>query len=60
MVEEPGEDDGEPAIVWVLSGRPGLGAGGRAEGLALRCLDEVGRPSRLVKGKLQVRPRARG
>jgi hypothetical protein len=58
MVEEPGEDDGEPTIVWVLSGRAGLAAGGRAEGLALRCLDQVGRPSRQVKGKLQVRRRA--
>jgi hypothetical protein len=54
MVEEPGED-GEPTIVWVLAGRPGLEAGGRAEGLALRCLDEVGRASRAIKGKLQVR-----
>jgi hypothetical protein len=54
MVEEPSEEDGEPSIVWVLHGRPGLEAGGRAQGLALRCLDEVGRPSRPIKGRLQV------
>lgn len=55
MVEEAGEEDGEPIVVWVLAGRPGLCAGGRAQGLAIRCLDEVGRPSRPIKGKLQVR-----
>ncbi|KAI8466921.1 MAG: hypothetical protein J3K34DRAFT_524164 [Monoraphidium minutum] len=55
MVEEAGEgDDGEPSIVWVLAGRPGLEAGGTAQGLALRCLDEAGRPSRPIKGRLQV------
>lgn len=53
MVEEAGED-GESAIVWVLSGRPGLEAGSSAQGLALRCLDEIGRPSRPIKGRMQV------
>ncbi|GBF97420.1 hypothetical protein Rsub_09586 [Raphidocelis subcapitata] len=54
MLEEPGGDDGEATLVWVLAGRPGLAAGGVVEGLALRCLDEVGRPAVAVKGKLQV------
>lgn len=59
MLEEPGEEDGEPSLVWLLSGRDGLAAGGRAEGLALRCIDEVGRPSQPIKGRLQVRRRRR-
>ena len=60
-VEEPSEGDGEPTLVWVLSGRPGLAAGGKMQGLALRCLDEVGRPSRPIRGRLQVwRHGARG
>lgn len=60
MLEEPGEEDGEPSLVWLLSGRDGLSAGGRAEGLALRCIDEVGRPSQPIKGRLQVRGRGGG
>lgn len=45
--------DGEDVLVWQLQG---LTAGERVKGLAVRCVDEVGRPATSgVKGKVQVR-----
>lgn len=45
--------DGEDVLVWQLQG---VTAGERLKGLAVRCVDEVGRPATAgVKGKVQVR-----
>jgi hypothetical protein len=45
--------DGEDVLVWQLLG---MTAGDRVKGLAVRCVDEVGRPATAgVKGKVQVR-----
>jgi hypothetical protein len=45
--------DGEQLLVWQLTG---VEAGSRIKGLAVRCVDEVGRPAAVgVKGKVQVR-----
>jgi hypothetical protein len=50
--------DGEDVLVWQLQG---LTAGERVKGLAVRCVDEVGRPATAgVKGKVQVRCRIPG
>lgn len=44
--------DGEDILVWQLQG---VTAGSRVKGLAVRCVDEVGRPATAgVKGKVQV------
>lgn len=44
--------DGEDILVWQLLG---VQAGERVKGLAVRCVDEVGRPATAgVKGKVQV------
>lgn len=44
--------DGEDVLVWQLQG---MTAGERVKGLAVRCVDEVGRPATAgVKGKVQV------
>lgn len=44
--------DGEDILVWQLNG---ITAGERVKGLAVRCVDEVGRPATAgVKGKVQV------
>jgi hypothetical protein len=46
--------DGEDILVWQLLG---VTAGSRVKGLAVRCVDEVGRPATAgVKGKVQVSP----
>lgn len=49
---QEGRDGGEGELVWQLSG---VEAGGRVEGLAVRCVDEVGRPAAGgVRGRIQV------
>jgi hypothetical protein len=48
--------DGEDLLVWQLQG---VTAGERIKGLAVRCVDEVGRPATAgVKGKVTVRAAA--
>ncbi|KAF8056436.1 SMCHD1 [Scenedesmus sp. PABB004] len=49
---QEGAEGGEPDLVWQLAG---VEAGSRVEGLAVRCVDEVGRPAAGgVRGKMQV------
>jgi hypothetical protein len=49
---QEGRDGGEGELVWQLSG---VEAGSRVEGLAVRCVDEVGRPAAGgVRGRIQV------
>jgi hypothetical protein len=50
---QEGRDGSEGELVWQLSG---VEAGSRVEGLAVRCVDEVGRPAAGgVRGRIQVR-----
>lgn len=47
--------EGDDTLVWQLTG---IDAGSRVKGLAVRCVDEVGRPAAVgVKGRVQVRAR---
>jgi hypothetical protein len=49
---QEGRDGSEGELVWQLCG---VEAGSRVEGLAVRCVDEVGRPAAGgVRGRIQV------
>lgn len=49
---QEGQDGAEGETIWQLTG---IEAGTRIEGLAVRCVDEVGRPAAGgVRGRIQV------